>query len=241
MNVECINYQAGSASARGVLVYHATIHRPRPIMLLSPNWLGPTDGSIEQAKYLAGHNYVVFIADMYGEGKTAKGRDDALPLARSVRADPAERRRRIEGALKCIVDEAKKRGIGDETRKVAVGFCFGGGNVLELARGGADLDAVICLHGDLATPLPAKAGDIKCPVLVLHGAQDPAVPQKDRHAFEVEMEAARAQWQMMVFSGARHEFTDPASQDYAEVAARQALGMIDRFATDAFAGLYRGK
>jgi dienelactone hydrolase len=76
-----------------------------------------------------------------------------------------------------MVTEANNRGIGDSSKKAAVGFCFGGGNVLELARSGADIDAVVCLHGDLQTTMPAKKGDIKAAVFVIHGFKDPVAPQ----------------------------------------------------------------
>ncbi len=126
-------------------------------------------------------------------------------------------------------------------RQAAVGFCFGGGNVLELARAGADLQAVVCLHGDLLTPLPAKPGDIKAAVCVLHGSQDPVVPKKDRDVFEAEMEASGAKWQMLVFGGLLHSFSEiesdvPGIARYDAGAARQSYDMVDDFVTAAFEG-----
>ena len=99
--------------------------------------------------------------------------------------------RRIAAALDTLRARKRKRKIGDLKRQAAVGFCFGGGNVLELARSGADIQAVICLHGDLLTPMPAKPGDIKAAICVMHGSKDPVVPKKDRDSFEAEMEASR--------------------------------------------------
>ena len=144
-------------------------------------------------------------------------------------------------ALDALRAESDKREIGDLTRQAAVGFCFGGGNVLELARTGADLKAVICLHGDLLTPLPAKPGDIKAAICVLHGSNDPVVPKKDRDTFEAEMEAAGAKWQMLVFGGLLHSFCEiesdvPGIACYDPGAARQCFNMIDDFATAAFDG-----
>ena len=158
-----------------------------------------------------------------------------------MRADTPERRRRIAAALEALRSESDKRGIGDLKRQAAVGFCFGGGNVLELARTGADLQAVICLHGDLATPLPAKAGAIKAAICVLHGSKDPIVPKEARDAFEAEMEAAGAKWQMLVFGGLLHSFSEeesnaPGIGQYDPGAARQCYAMIDDFATAAFEG-----
>lgn len=158
-----------------------------------------------------------------------------------MRADAPERRRRIIAALTTLRDESTKRQIGDLKRQAAVGFCFGGGNVLELARTGANLQAVICLHGDLLTPLPAKGGDIKAALCVIHGAKDPIVPKRDRDAFEAEMEAAEAKWQMMIFGGLLHSFCEvesnhPGIACFDPGAARQSYAMIDSFADAAFQG-----
>src|SRR5205807_4111431 len=103
-----------------------------------------------------------------------------------------EGRKRVVAALDTMVAEAAKRGIGDASRKAAIGFCFGGGNVLELARTGADVAAAVCLHGDLATTMPAKKGDIKAALFVIHGSKDPVAPKADRDALEAELDGAQA-------------------------------------------------
>jgi dienelactone hydrolase len=158
-----------------------------------------------------------------------------------LRTDAPERRRRINAALETLRQESDKRGIGDLSRQAAAGFCFGGGNVLELARSGADVKAVVCLHGDLMTSLPSKAGDIKAAICVMHGAADPAVPKKDRDAFEAEMEASGAKWQMTLFGHLLHSFTEeeanvPGIAKFDPGAARQCYKMIDDFVTAAFDG-----
>ncbi len=107
---------------------------------------------------------------MYGEGKTCEGPPTSQEWMMAVRADRVEGRKRVNAALATMVTEANKRDMGDSSKKAAVGFCFGGGNVLELARSGADLNAVVCLHGDLQTTMPAKKGDIKAAVFVIHGS-----------------------------------------------------------------------
>jgi dienelactone hydrolase len=188
---------------------------------------------------MAGSKYIVFVADMYGDGKIPAGPPEAAPLANALRADPTERRRRIVAGLETLRAESKKRSIGDPGRQAAAGFCFGGGNVLELARTGADVKAVVSLHGDLLTPIPAKAGEIKAAVCVLHGAADPVVPKKDRDVFETEMEASGAKWQMLVFGGLLHSFAEiesdvPGIARYDAGAARQSYSMVDDFLTAAF-------
>jgi len=239
--VERIEYRGGNTACRGALVYDETVGGRRPLLLMAPNWLGATDAAIERAAAMAGSKYVAFVADMYGNGKTCAGPPESAELANGLRADAAERRQRIVCALDTLRTESDKRKIGDLSRQAAVGFCFGGGNVLELARTGADIKAVICLHGDLLTPLPAKAGDIKAAICVLHGSQDPVVPKKDRDTFEAEMEASGAKWQMLVFGGLLHSFSEiesdmPGIARYDAGAARQSYALIDDFATAAFAG-----
>jgi len=239
--VERINYQAGNAACSGALVYDERASGPRPLLLMAPNWLGVTDDSIKRAATMAGSKYVAFVVDMYGAGKIPAGPPEAAPLANALRADTPERRRRIVAALDTLRSESVKRNIGDLKRQAAVGFCFGGGNVLELARAGADLQAVICLHGDLLTQLPAKPGDIKAALCVVHGAKDPVVPKKDRDVFEAEMEAAMAKWQMLVFGGLLHSFCEaesdvPGIACYDAGAARQSYALVDDFASAAFEG-----
>ena len=241
MTVEWIEYRAGGIVGRGALVYDEHTSGKRPLLLMAPNWLGVSNEAIERAAAIAGNKYVAFVADMYGDGKVPDSPPEAMSLANAVRADAPERRRRIVAALETLRAESSKRGIGDLKRQAAAGFCFGGGNVLELARSGADIQAAICLHGDLLTPLPANPGDIKAAICVMHGAKDPVVPKSDRDAFEAEMEAADAKWQMLVFGGLLHSFCEiesdvPGIACYDPGAARQSYAMLDAFATAAFEG-----
>jgi dienelactone hydrolase len=239
--VETIKYQAGNVTAHGALVYNDKIKTRRPLLLVAPNWLGVTDIAIKRAATMAGDKYIAFVADMYGNGKTSAGPPESQDLMMSVRGDRVEGRKRIVAALTTLIAEAEKRGIGDAKRKAAVGFCFGGGNVLELARTGADVNAVISLHGDLATTMPAKKGDIRAAVFVLHGSKDPVAPKKDRDTLEAEMDGAGANWQMLDFGGRLHSFSEaetmmPGVAEYHAGAAHQTYRMLEDFITDAFAG-----
>ena len=241
MAVETIKYQAGNVTAHGALVYNDKIKTRRPLLLVAPNWLGVTDIAIKRAATMAGDKYIAFVADMYGNGKTSAGPPESQDLMMSVRGDRVEGRKRIVAALTTLIAEAEKRGIGDAKRKAAVGFCFGGGNVLELARTGADVNAVISLHGDLATTMPAKKGDIRAAVFVLHGSKDPVAPKKDRDTLEAEMDGAGANWQMLDFGGRLHSFSEaetmmPGVAEYHAGAAHQTYRMLEDFITDAFAG-----
>jgi dienelactone hydrolase len=237
--VEYIEYQAGSITARGALVYNEKVSGKRPLLLVMPNWLGPTETAIKRAAKMAGDKYIAFVGCMYGGGKTCDGPPESQDLMMSVRKDRVEGRKRVNAALDTLVAEAEKRGIGDSSKKAAVGFCFGGGNVLELARSGADLDAVVCLHGDLATTMPARKGDIKAAIFVIHGSKDPVAPKADRDALEAELDAAEANWQMLDFGGRLHSFSEEETYmegiaEYHAGAAHQTYRVLDDFIQDAF-------
>ena len=241
MAVEKIQYQAGNVTGHGALVWNEKVSGKRPLLLVMPNWLGVTETIVKRAAKMAGDKYVAFVADMYGNGRTSEGPPESGELMMAVRADRVEGRKRVKAALDTMIAEADKRGIGDSSKKAAVGFCFGGGNVLELARSGADFDAAICLHGDLATTMPARKGDIKAAVFVIHGSKDPVAPKADRDALEAELDGAEANWQMLDFGGRLHSFSEeetmmPGIAEYHAGAAHQTYRMLDDFIQDAFAG-----
>jgi dienelactone hydrolase len=241
MRVERIIYRINGKIFVGALTYDEHGSGRRPLMLVAPNWLGVSADAIKRTQAMIGSRYIGFVADMYGDGKVSAGPPEAAELANALRSEPQERRLRISAAMSTFATESEKRSIGNRSLKAAVGFCFGGGNVLELARTGAELQAVVCAHGDLTTSLPAVPGDIKAALLVLHGAADPVAPKTQRDAFESEMEAARAKWQMHTFGHTVHSFceaeaNEPGFAEYDEAAARQSYRLIDEFISDAFEG-----
>jgi dienelactone hydrolase len=240
MKVETINYLLGDRRFAGALVYDETVTRQRPAILTAPNWMGVRQQAIERAELLAGDRYVVFVVDMYGEGRRPKDFPEAASFANPLREDAAESRRRVRAAFETLIAQGERRRIINQYRG-AIGFCFGGGNVLELARDGADVHGVVSIHGDLKTVAPAAKGVVKAPLLVLHGAPDPVVPKEHRDAFETEMDAAGAQWEMVVFSGILHAYTDvesniPGVAIYHEPTTRQSYAIMHAFLADAFAG-----
>jgi len=242
MTVERVTYQVGGTTFVGALVYDEQVSARRPLMLMAPNWLGVTDEAISRTRRMTQDRYIGLVADMYGDGKISVGPPEAAILADALRDDPPERRSRISAALAALVTESEARGIGDATRKAVVGFCFGGGNALELARAGADVQATVCLHGDLVTRNPAgTVGQIKSPLLVLHGSADPVADKTQRDAFEAEMDAVKAKWQMLTFGGLLHSFCEteadvPGIAEYNAPAAAQSYRLLDQFITDAFEG-----
>jgi dienelactone hydrolase len=237
--VERIDYRAGSVTGKGALIWNEKVSGRRPLLLVMTNWLGVTENAIKRAQKMASDKYVAFVGCMYGEGKTCEGPPTSQEWMMAVRADRVEGRKRVNAALATMVTEANKRGIGESSKKAAVGFCFGGGNVLELARSGAEIDAVICLHGDLQTTMPAKRGDIKAAVFVIHGSKDPVAPKADRDALEAEMDGAGANWQMLDFGGRLHSFAEEETMmkgiaEFNAPAALQTYRMLDDFIQDAF-------
>jgi dienelactone hydrolase len=240
--IERITYRAGGRTFVGALVYDEQVSLKRPLMLMAPNWLGVTDDAISRTRRMTQDRYIGFVVDMYGDGKVSAGPPEAAALADGLRDDPLERRSRMSAALAALVKEAEARGVGDATRKAVVGFCFGGGNALELARAGADVQATVCVHGDLVTRSPASTiGQIKSSLFVLHGSSDPVADKTQRDAFEAEMDAVKAKWQMLTFGGLLHSFCEseadvPGIAEYNAPAAAQSYRLVDQFITDAFEG-----
>ena len=178
---------------------------------------------------------------MFGVGKGPKGTEQPMEFLAPFIADDVGTRRRIVAAFDTMTSEAGKRGVGDARRRAAIGYCYGGANVLDLAREGADVAAVVSIHGVLATPNPAGKGKIKAKVLVLHGAADPVSPKEHRDLFETEMDAAGARWMLLNFGGVVHAYTDPHANflpvaKYDEPATRYTNAMMDAFIDDAFNG-----
>ena len=241
MAVESIFYSVSGLSCRGALIWDDAVKAPRPLLLMAPNWRGVIKPAIETGQMLAHEGYVVFVADMFGEGNGPVGTEEPMTFLRPFLADVAGMRRRISAALDTLTREADRRAVGDISRRAAMGFCFGGLNVIDLARTGADVQAIVSMHGTLATPQPAKAGDIKAAVLAVHGAADPVAPKAERDAFETEMTQAQARWALMTFGNVVHGFTDrnannPGVAVYDDAATRHGYALAHAFIADAFAG-----
>lgn len=241
MSVETIRYAVGEEIFAGELIYDE--HKPgkRPILLVAPNWFGATPDWIERARVLAGERYVAFLVDVYGAGKRPQDRPAAAAAATAQRTNAPEWRRRMAAALDQATRAAEQRGIADTTKRAAIGFCFGGGCVFELARMGADIQAAVSIHGDLTGTMPAAPQQIKAAMLAIHGSEDPIAPKPRRDAFEAEMQACGAKWQMLTLGGLYHSFTDvginlPPEAQYDENAARQAYAWAYSFIDNAFAG-----
>ena len=197
-------YEQGGVILEGFVVREDVAAGARPGVLIVHQWMGLTDYEKKRAEMLALMGYVVFCADIYGKDARPKTMEEAAAQAGKFRDDPQLFRTRLVAAL----DALKAQRDVDAGRIAAIGYCFGGGGVLELARTGADIAGVVSFHGSLATKLPASQGAIKAKVLVLHGADDPHVNAEQVSAFEDEMRKAGADWQLVKYGGAVHSFTD---------------------------------
>ena len=202
-----VSWTVDGTTFDGVVVYDDATAAPRPGLLMVPNWYGVTDAAVEKAKTIAGDDYVILLVDMYGRGVRPANPDEAGKAAGAVYADRAGMRERINAAL------ATLRGLeGAPLAKDdigAIGFCFGGATVLELARSGADVAGVASFHGALNTSAPAAAGAIRTSVLVMNGADDTFVSAGEIDAFEKEMRESGADWQFINYGGAVHCFAEP--------------------------------
>ncbi len=238
IQTKTIEYKQGEVTLEGVLTYDDAVKEKRPGVLIVHQWMGLTDYEKGRAKQLAELGYVAFCADIYGKGVHPKDTKEAGVEATKYKTDRALLRARVNAGL----DALKKSELVDKQRVAAIGYCFGGTTVIELARSGADLLGVVSFHGGLDSPTPADGKNIKCKVLACHGADDPYVPAKDLAAFEDEMRAANVDWTLIKYGGAVHSFTQPmAGNDnskgaaYNERADRRSWAAMKMF----LAGIFR--
>ncbi|MBN7137869.1 dienelactone hydrolase [Lysobacter enzymogenes] len=203
-----VEWKIGDETFSGVLVYDDVNAIKRPGLVMVPNWMGVTDNAIKRAGEIAGDDYVVLVADMYGRDVRPKNKDEAKAAVGKVYADGGLTLRKRASAAVAALKAQDKTAPLDASRIGALGFCFGGSSVLELARTGANLAGVVSFHGGLKAHLPDSGVKVNAPVLVLNGAADKSVPNEDVVAFEKEMDEAGADWQLVNYSGARHCFAE---------------------------------
>ena len=207
MQTRDVDYRCEQANLRGYLAWNDSAE-PQPGILVFHEGLGLGDFAMERARRLAGLGYVALAADMFGERRQARNLREVATLVGGLRAEPEKLRARGRAALETLAALPQV----DARRLGAIGFCFGGSVVLELARAGADLRAVVSFHGVLATKMPALSGKVKASVLVLTGADDPLAPPDQVADFENEMRAAAVRdWQVISYGNTLHGFTNPAS------------------------------
>lgn len=206
MNKMEITYEADGLRMVSQLFLPDNTASPRPGVLVFPEAFGLGSHALLRAERLAKLGYVALGCDIHGEGRVLASLQEVMSLLGALGPTPKRIGARAIGAF----DALRQRPEVDDGRIAAIGFCFGGTMALELARSGADFKALVGFHSGLASAAPAStAGAIKPRVLVCIGADDPGIAAEQRNAFEAEMRAARADWQMHVYGGVVHSFTNP--------------------------------
>jgi len=236
VKTEPVEYKDGDTVLEGYLAYDDVSTAKRPGIIVVHAWWGLGNQSKRTVERLAELGYVGFAVDMYGKGVLATTREEAMKLSGPFRENRAMMRTRVKAGL----DVLRKNPLVDTTKLAALGYCFGGTTVLELARSGEPIQGVVSFHGGLSTPNPDDAKNIKAKVLAMHGADDPAVPQTEVLAFQEEMRKAQVDWQMILYGGAVHSFSDPEANSppasvYNEKAARRSWEAMKQFLAEVFA------
>lgn len=200
-----VKYTAGGVTMKGYLAYDESIAGRRPGVLVVHEWWGHNEYTRKRARMLAELGYTALAVDMYGEGKQADHPEDAMKFSSEVMKNFPEAEARFEAAMKFL----RKQPSVDPKQIAAVGYCFGGGVVLNMARQGLDLKGVASFHGSLAAVKPAKQGRVKAKIRVYNGADDKFISQEAIDAFMDEMMAAKVDFQFVSYAGAVHAFTNP--------------------------------
>lgn len=206
---EPVTYKDGESELKGFIVYDDARKERRPGILVVHEWWGITKHVHDSARALAAKGYTAFIVDMYGGGKTADDPKTAGQLSGAVRKNTPVQLSRFNAARAQLA----KHPTVDAKRIGAVGYCFGGSVVLDMARAGVDLRGVAAFHAGLGTQQPAAPGKVKAKVLVLNGADDPFIKPDSVDAFKKEMEAAKVDYRYVNYPGAVHAFTNPEATE----------------------------
>jgi dienelactone hydrolase len=207
---EKVTYTGDNVTMNGYVVYDGSGEGPRPAVLVVHEWWGQNDYSRSRARQLADLGYIAMAVDMYGDGKQADSPDSAQKLAMPFYMDPQMAKRRFDAAY----DKLKSFPQTDSNNIAAIGYCFGGAQVLNMAKMGSNLAGVVSFHGNL-TVVPANKDLLKAQVLVCHGGNDSFVPQAEVDKFKKEMDSIGANYTLKVYPGATHAFTNPGADEKA--------------------------
>ncbi len=207
LHTEEVSYTAGATTLKGYLAYDKTIKGPRPGILIVHEWWGHNEYVRRRARMLAELGYTALALDMYGDGKNTEHPADAKKFMETVLGNFEEGIKRFKAAHSLLT----KHATTDAKKTSAIGYCFGGAVVLNMARLGLPLDGVASFHGSLQSKKPAQKGKVKAKLLVMNGAADPFVPAKSIEAFKKEMKDAGAQFEFINYPNAKHAFTNPAA------------------------------
>lgn len=230
-----IDYSDGTTGMRGLLVTPDGVG-PAPGVLVAHDWSGRNEFAVDMANQLAARGYAAFAIDMYGSAQVEDTIEGKAKLMSPLKENRGLLMQRVTAGFNTMVEQAEV----DASRTAAIGFCFGGQVVLDLARSGAPVGGVVSFHGFLDAPEQALCKPISAQVLALHGYQDPMVPPAVLPVFEAEMHAAQVDFQLHIYGRAQHAFTNPQANNsalgtvYDEVTRLRALRTMDGFLADLF-------
>ncbi|SCX54367.1 dienelactone hydrolase family protein [Nitrosospira sp. Nsp1] len=205
-----VTYRANGTLLKGYIAYDDAIQGKRPGVLVVHEWCGLGDYARKRAQMLAQLGYTALALDMYGEGRQAHHPDDAGKFAGELAKNLPLAKIRFEAAMEYLRQQKNV----DAKNIAALGYCFGGSVVLQMARLGEDLKGVASFHGNLATEHPAQPGEVRARIISFTGTDDPMIPAEQVAAFKQEMEKAGADYKVVTFAGAKHSFTNPAADEY---------------------------
>ncbi|UCH24086.1 MAG: dienelactone hydrolase family protein [Deltaproteobacteria bacterium] len=200
-----VPYQHNDVTLEGYLAYDDSFKGKRPGVLIVHEWWGLNDYARRRAEQLAMMGYIAFALDMYGKGKVTPHPNQAVEWMNQINQNIQTWRRRAMAGLQVLNREP----LTDKNRIAAIGYCFGGSTVQQLAYGGAHISGVVSFHGSLISPANVQANDVKAKILICHGSADPfAKPAQVQH-YLATMEKSGLDWQMIFYGGAKHSFTNP--------------------------------
>lgn len=208
LQTKTITYRDGDVECKGYLAYDDAVSGKRPGVLVVHEIWGLNDYARSRAEQLAKMGYIALAADMFGEGKTSEHPQEAMAMGRNVRQNVAAWRRRAMAGIEAL----KAQPQCDPSNLAAIGYCFGGSTVLELAYGGADLKAVVSFHGALVPAKPDEVKNIKAAILVCHGADDSFISASAIKAFRDALDAGGVKYEFVSYPGVVHSFTVPGAE-----------------------------
>jgi dienelactone hydrolase len=200
-----VQYTDGDTELVGYLYWNDALEDKRPGVMVVHEWWGLNDYARQRAEMLATLGYVAFAVDMYGKDRVTEHPDEAKGWMQQITENVDAWQKRALLGLEIL----REHELVDPTRTAAIGYCFGGATVMQMAYAGADLKGVVSFHGSLPLPTDAQMSDIKARILVAHGSKDEFVPKERVDAFQAALDKAGADWQMAIYGGAYHSFTVP--------------------------------
>jgi dienelactone hydrolase len=202
---QAVPYQHEGVELEGFLAYDDAVEGKRPAVLIVHEWWGLNDYVRKRAEQLAGLGYVAFAVDMYGKGKVTEHPKEASEWAQQIRSNIQLWQQRASAGLEAL----KKEQRVDPNRIAAIGYCFGGSTVQQLAYTGADIKGIVSFHGSLVAPTEEQAKRTTAKIMICDGASDPMIKPADQQEYIAAMERSGLDWLMVIYGGARHSFTNP--------------------------------